>query len=64
MADFADIASDNQQRINEQALAVRKPVRRLEPTGICHNPLCGLELDNPKALFCGAFCAEEHDRHG
>lgn len=64
MADFADHAADRQQRINDAALLHRRPERKLLPNGTCWNPLCGLDLENPKALYCGAFCAEEHDRHG
>ncbi|TDX21638.1 hypothetical protein DFO67_1346 [Modicisalibacter xianhensis] len=62
MADFADIAADRQQQINDTALQARRQVVKLQPTGECRSPLCGLELDNPKALFCNSQCALDHEK--
>ena len=70
MADICDMASD---RIESEAhlqgliAAQRANTRELHPNGICHNPLCGLEVldsagqPSPTKLFCDATCSAEFE---
>lgn len=62
MSDIIDRANDQAQRHLDAALTNRRPTVRLAPIGVCRNPLCTLELENPKALYCDDTCAREHDR--
>lgn len=62
MSDVIDAANDLTQRHLDAALARRAPVAKLLPIGECRNPLCTLDLDNPKALYCNDRCAREHEQ--
>ncbi|QEL11345.1 hypothetical protein [Kushneria phosphatilytica] len=60
MADVADRGSQLTEQLLDEYLKVRRPTVQLEPIGECRNPLCCLELDDPRALYCDPGCAEEH----
>lgn len=62
MADAADDANDLAQQHIDQLLSNRQRGPRLRLCGECHNPLCGNELDNERALFCGAECSMEWEK--
>ncbi|MBK4738919.1 hypothetical protein [Noviherbaspirillum pedocola] len=64
---MADICDDS-DAINEafiergvKAAQASLSVRRLAPTGICHNSRCEADVEEGK-LFCDNQCAEEHRR--
>lgn len=62
MADEIDIA--NKQVEAELAFhrSYRKREDRLTPKGYCQNPMCELDIEEPK-IFCDGTCATEYERH-
>lgn len=62
MADEADLASVSTEQATQMALSKRKPVERIQPTGICHDPSCQLDVEHPK-LFCDGVCADRYEIH-
>lgn len=62
MSDVVDQGNELAQQLLDNYLEVRRPAPVLTPKGSCHNPLCDLDLDDPRALYCGAECAKEHEK--
>lgn len=71
MADVCDMAADRMEAeasLQARIAAQRAAMRELEPSGICQNPLCGLDImdddgrPSTAKLFCDAHCSGEYER--
>lgn len=62
MADEIDIANKQVELELTRHRSFRKDEDVLAPTGYCQNPLCELDIDEPK-IFCDGACATEYERN-
>lgn len=61
MADIADMAHQFESQRLAEALAARRQAVQVQPTGFCHNPVCGDDVDDGQ-LYCDRRCALQHER--
>lgn len=61
MADIADMAQQFENQRLAEALDARRHAVQVTPTGFCHNPVCGDDVDDGK-LYCDRQCALQHER--
>lgn len=65
-ADPADVALQTSDFYLQLAMKAQKETPRhgaiAWAKGVCNNPACKDELENPNQLYCDGKCADEHDR--
>lgn len=61
MTDIADIAQKFERAQVAAALAAKSRAVQVHPTGFCHNPICGEDVDDGQ-LYCDRRCALQHER--
>ena len=62
MADEADIAQQQNEKVMEAVLQYRKPIAKIHQIGECH--FCGQSFeDGSLKLFCDGDCATRYNRY-